>query len=81
MSRPPLRARNMPGGLDWQAFSAAYFSGRRRHDLDALITYGAYRRSCAVDQGSAQDAARKEADSRPAGRTALQVWEDEGGAS
>ena len=32
-------------GLDWQAFSAAYFPERRRHDLEALAAYGAYRRS------------------------------------
>ena len=29
-----------PDGLDWQAFSAAYFPGRRRHDLEALAAYG-----------------------------------------
>ena len=34
-----------PDGLDWQAFSAAHFSGRRRHDLEALTAYSAYKRS------------------------------------
>jgi hypothetical protein len=34
-----------PAGLDWQAFSAAYFPERRRHDLEALLAYGAYRRN------------------------------------
>ena len=34
----------VPDGLDWQSFSAAYFPGRRRHDLEALTAYGAYRR-------------------------------------
>ena len=34
-----------PGGLDWLAFTAAYFPGRRRHDLEALTAYSAYRRS------------------------------------
>ena len=29
--------------LDWDAFSARYFPGRRRHDLDAVAGYGAYR--------------------------------------
>ena len=24
----------VPDGLDWQSFSAAYFPGRRRHDLE-----------------------------------------------
>ena len=31
-------------GLEWQAFSAAHFPGRRRHDLQAIVAYGAYRR-------------------------------------
>jgi hypothetical protein len=34
-----------PAGLDWHAFSAAYFPERRRHDLEALLAYGAYRRN------------------------------------
>ena len=33
----------VPAGLDWQSFSAAYFPGRRRHDLEALTAYCAYR--------------------------------------
>jgi hypothetical protein len=71
---------DVPGGLDWQSFSAAYFPGRRRHDLEALIAYGAYRRSHAVDKRSAEEPARMEAASGPAGSTALQDWEDEGGS-
>jgi hypothetical protein len=39
----------VPDGLDWQSFSAAYFPGRRRHDLEALTAYDFYRRSHAVD--------------------------------
>ncbi len=31
-------------GLDWQHFLDAYFPARRRHDLDALVAYAAYRR-------------------------------------
>jgi hypothetical protein len=30
--------------LDWEEFSARYFPGRRRHDLEALTAYSAYRR-------------------------------------
>lgn len=70
-----------PDGLDWQTFSAAYFPGRRRHDLEALTAYGAYTRSHAVDQPSAEDAARRQAASGLAGSSALQDWEDEGGAA
>jgi hypothetical protein len=29
--------------LDWDAFSARYFPGRHRHDLDAVAAYGAYK--------------------------------------
>jgi hypothetical protein len=65
-----------PDGLDWQAFSATYFPGRRRHDLEALIAYGAYRRSHTVDERPS----RQEAESGVAGSTELQDWEDEGGA-
>jgi hypothetical protein len=46
LSSTPL-ARNAPAAgigekLDWDAFSALYFPGRRRHDLDAVAAYGAY---------------------------------------
>jgi hypothetical protein len=39
----------LPVGLDWGAFSARCFPGRRRHDLEALTAYGAYRRLAGVD--------------------------------
>ena len=53
MARPPARpARMYPGGLDWLAFTAAYFPGRRRHDLEALTAYSAYRRSRDVGRGT-----------------------------
>ena len=58
------------GGLDWQAFSAAYFPDRRRHDLEALTAYGTYRRSRKVDADLEENGA---------GAGALEAWEDEGG--
>jgi len=41
-------AQDVPAGgigekLDWDAFSARYFPGRGRHDLQAIAAYGAYR--------------------------------------
>jgi hypothetical protein len=30
-------------GLEWTAFLAHFFPGRRRHDIEALAAYGAYR--------------------------------------
>ena len=75
------RDEEIPAGLDWQAFSAAYFPGRRRHDLEALTAYGAYRRSRTLDEQPSRQATRmEEAESGEAGSTGLQDWEDEGGA-
>ena len=59
-----------PAGLDWQAFSAAYFPQRRRHDLGAIVAYAAYRRS---ESGAAPISDE--------GARALRDWEDEGGAT
>jgi putative transposase len=45
---------NTPAGLDWEAFSAAYFPAGRRHDLKALTAYGAYLRAIFnADSGAA----------------------------
>ena len=70
-----------PDRLHWQAFSAAYFPGRRRHDLEALTAYGAYRRERTLDEHPSGQATRmEEAENGEAGSTGLQDWEDEGGA-
>jgi len=70
-----------PDGLDWQAFSAAYFPGRRRHDLEALTAYGAYRGSRTLDEHPSRQVTRmEEAENGEAGSTGLEDWEDEGGA-
>jgi hypothetical protein len=72
---------DVPAGLRWQAFSAAYFPGRRRHDLEALTAYGAYRHSRTLDERQSSEATRmKAAQSGEAGSTGQQDWEDEGGA-
>lgn len=56
--------------FDWASFTAAYYPGRRRHDLEALTAYGAYRRA-------------RVSHDRPSGEVqrtaALEVWENEGG--
>jgi hypothetical protein len=76
------KLENVPAGLDWEAFSAAYFPGRRRHDLEALTAYGAYKRSRVIGERSAQEAARlKEAERTAAGTSAVDAWEDEGGSA
>jgi hypothetical protein len=40
---PPLRAAEVAEALDWEAFSNRYFSGRRRHDMEALTAYATYK--------------------------------------
>ncbi len=73
---------DIPEGLDWQAFTAAYFPGRRRHDLEALVAYGAYRRPPTIDESPSDDAdLLAGAESDAGGAPALRVWEDEGGAT
>ena len=41
-SVPVVPAAGVGEKLDWDAFSARYFPGRKRHDLDAVAAYGAY---------------------------------------
>jgi hypothetical protein len=43
----------LPAGLDWSAFRTSNFPGRRRHDLEALAAYEAYRSPAALTSGSA----------------------------
>jgi len=71
------RGRSLPDGLDWQRFCAAYFPGSRRHDFTAIVAYGAYKRSRAVEPSS-EDV---EATTGLTGWTGVQGWEDEGGAA
>jgi hypothetical protein len=70
-----------PEGLDWQAFSAAYFPGSRRHNLMAIVAYGAYKRSLGAGEQQPSEAARLKADAISTAAQAVDEWEDEGGAS
>ena len=41
---PALTGReDVPDGLDWDAFSAHFFPGRSRHDLEAISAYYTYK--------------------------------------
>jgi hypothetical protein len=65
-------------GIDWRAFSATYFPDRRRHDLETLVAYSAYKRSGGIDEpstGRGDSAARNGAEDT----ASLEAWEDEGG--
>jgi len=70
-----------PDGLDWQTFSAAYFPGRRRHDLEALTAYSAYKRSRDTGTGSSAQPAGADTGRGATGAIALLNWEDEGGTT
>ena len=72
---------NAPVGLDWQAFSAAYFPDSRRHNLKAIVAYGAYKRSRGVGEQRPSEADRLKADAIAIEAQAVDEWEDEGGAS
>ena len=37
------RLDELPGGLDWVAFSGRLFPGRRRHDFEVLKAFEAYK--------------------------------------
>jgi hypothetical protein len=39
----PVIAAGVP--LDWEAFSARFYPGRGRHDLQAIVAYSTYRSS------------------------------------
>jgi hypothetical protein len=41
---PALRLAAVPDEVDWEVFSKLYFPERRRHDLEALASYAAYKR-------------------------------------
>jgi hypothetical protein len=40
---PSTTRRRYRGKLAWDAFAAQYFPERRRHDLEAVAAYGAYK--------------------------------------
>jgi hypothetical protein len=70
-----------PTGLDWQAFSTAYFPGSHRHNLKAIVAYGVYRRSLGAGEQQPSQAARMKADAVSTEARAFDEWEGEGGAS
>jgi hypothetical protein len=68
--------------LDWEAFRSRYFPGRRRHDLEAITSYGAYRSSRDALERPAEETARPgEPEPVQQASAAMDSWEDEGGAT
>lgn len=73
-------ARGDRDGLDWDGFSATYFPGGGRHNLEAIVAYGVYKKSGIVDERQASQAERTTATgSIPSGVRSVDAWEDEGG--
>jgi hypothetical protein len=58
-SVPVFPAVGVGEKLDWDAFSARYFPGRRRHDLDAVAAYGAYKQGRDWRNGRAHKTPRR----------------------
>jgi hypothetical protein len=67
-----------PDGLDWDHFRDLYYPGSRRHNFEAIVAYGDYRRTSRRQSGSAA-ASLKDAVSTDA--ESLGEWESEGGVS
>ena len=67
-----------PDGLDWDQFRDLYRPDSRRHDFEAIVAYGDYRRT-PRPQGGSEAPSRKAAIAADA--DSLGEWEGEGGAS
>jgi hypothetical protein len=67
-------------GLDWDSFRDLYYPDTRRHNLEAIVAYGEYRRS--DGPRPVRHHTHLKGDPISAGEAvSLEEWEDEGGAS
>jgi hypothetical protein len=67
--------------LDWDGFRDLYYPNSRRHNLKAIVAYGAYKRSPDPGLQPASEAAYLNGDPITTEAVSLDEWEDEGGAS
>ena len=67
-------------GLNWGEFRDRYYPNTRRHNFEAIVAYGAYKRS---SRAGAQPSERARPKHAPisADAVSLDEWEGEGGAS
>jgi hypothetical protein len=56
-----------------------YYPDSRRHDLKAIVAYGAYKRSFGAGEQQPSGAARLKADAISTEAQEVEEWEDEGG--
>ena len=68
-------------GLDWDGFRDLYYPDSRRHNLKAIVAYGAYKSSLLAGRQPASGAARPKGDVISTDALSLDEWEGEGGAS
>ena len=67
-------------GLDWESFRDLYYPDSRRHNFEAIVAYGAYKKS--PHAGSkANEATHLKGDASSTEALSLDGWEDEGGAT
>ncbi len=67
--------------LDWDGFRDLYYPDSRRHNLKAIVAYGAYKRSPLAGPQPASEAARPSGNAISTEAPYLDEWEDEGGAT
>ena len=66
--------------LDWDGFRDLYYPDSRRHNLEAIVAYGSYKRS--THAGSpANEATHINGEASSTEALSLDEWEDEGGAT
>jgi hypothetical protein len=68
------------GGLDWDGFRDLYYPDSRRHNFEAIVAYGAYKKSTHAGW-RANEATPIKGDASPPEALSLDKWDDEGGAS
>lgn len=66
-------------GLDWAGFRDLHYPASRRHNLEAIVAYGAYKSTSLAGPQPTSEAARAKGDATSAEALSLQDWEDEGG--
>lgn len=66
-------------GLDWAGFKDRYYPASRRHDLEAIVAYAAYKSTSLAGPQPTSEDARAKGDATSADASSLQDWEDEGG--
>jgi hypothetical protein len=68
-------------GLDWDSFRDLYYPDSRRHNFEAIVAYGAYKRSPQAGAQSVSEAAHPQGGPISTEGASRGEWEDEGGAS